>query len=369
MQGSIFNGIYSLNAPNPVTCSTANCDWPDFATLAICNSCEDVTARTVVNCQNTTSTQPQQCNYTTPGGHSLSANTNFDAHTGFSSTLLNSTATSVFTLGHLFNDTLLINSATIILPPIVQGLNAQPNAPLPPAVVTECSIRWCAQVYEGNKVTGNVQNQTKINDIVMQVVQVPADRGALKVFTGLKPADGQSTVPGNDTFLINTMDHANTANYLESIFTVSQSSTNANAKDASVNDISNPLLQTNDVAFTIQNMVKSMSIRVRTGPNSTVVVGHALHDDTFIQVQWLWLIFPASTVLLAVIFLALTMLRSARADAPIWKSSSLAMLLHDMTGYYGAERYDRVEEMENVAKKVEVKLVRRESEKWAFERV
>jgi hypothetical protein len=162
MQGSIFSGIYSLDAPDPVTCFTANCNWPDFATLAICSSCEDVTTATKVHCENTTNTQPQLCNYATPGGYSLTANTNLDAHTGFSSTVLNSTATSLFAAGNLFNDTPIINSATIVLPPIVQGSAVQPNTQLPPAVVTECSIRWCVQVYEGNKVTGNVLNKRKL---------------------------------------------------------------------------------------------------------------------------------------------------------------------------------------------------------------
>jgi hypothetical protein len=369
MQGSIFNGIYSLNAPDPFICSTANCDWPDFATLAICTSCEDVTATTNINCEDNPRTGSQLCNYTTPSGHNLSANTNMDAHTGFSSTLLNSTATSVFRLGDLFNDTLLINSATIILPPIVQGASGQPDTKLPPAVVTECTIRWCAQVYEGNQVTGNILKQSRISNIAMEVVQVPADAKASKIYTGLKPADGQSTVPGNNTFLINTMDHANTANYLESIFTVGQASTNANSKVASVNDISNPLLQTNNVSVSVQNLAKSMSMRIRTGPNSTLAVGQAFHDDTFIQVAWLWIIFPASMVFFAIILLILTIWRSVRAQAPVWKSSSLAMLLHDMTGYQGTESYDRVEEMEKVAKKVEVRLVRGASDKWGFERV
>jgi hypothetical protein len=368
MQGSIFNGIFSLKAPDPFTCSTANCNWPTFATLAVCNSCEDVTATTVINCSNSTRGS-QQCNYTTPSGYILSANTNFDAHTGFSSTLLNSTATSVFTLGDLFNDTLLITSATVILPPVAQNAATQSNAQLPPAVVTECTIRWCAQVYEGNRVLGNVLNQTQVNDITMEVVQVPADPASHIVYTGLKPVGGQPTVPGNDTFLINTMDHANTANYLESIFTVGQASTNANDKEAGVNDISNPLLQTNNVSLTVQNMVKSMSMRIRTGPNATLAVGQALTDEAFIQVQWLWIILPASTVLLAIIFLGLTMWRSARARAPVWKSSGLAMLLHDMKGYHGAERYDQVEEMEKVAKKVEVKLVRGIDGRWVFEKM
>jgi hypothetical protein len=368
MQGSIFNGIYSLNAPDPFTCSTANCNWPAFATLAVCNSCEDVTSTTVTTCGNSTRGS-QQCSYTTPNGHTLTANTNFDAHTGFSSTLLKSTATSVFTSGNLFNDTLLINSATIILPPIPQNSGAQPNAQLPPAVVTECTIRWCAQVYEGSRVTGNVLNQTKINDITMQIVQVPADNVSHKVYTGLKPADGQPSIPGNGTFTINTMDHANTANYLESIFTVGQASTNANDKEAVVNDISNPLLQTNNVSLTVQNMVKSMSMRVRTGPNSTLALGQAFTDEAFIQVQWLWIILPASTVLLAFIFLILTMWRSARAKAPVWKSSGLAMLLHDMKGYDGAEKYDKVEEMEKVAKKVEVRLCRGIDGRWIFEKM
>jgi hypothetical protein len=376
MQGAIFNGVFSLNAPNPVTCSTANCAWSDFATLAVCSTCEDVSAKTQVQCGSAEPSisgagGPQLCNYTTPNGSNLSAVAFMDAHTGFASTLLNSTATTQLGNGEFWDDTLLVSIAAIMLPPVAQSSSTQPSYKLPPAQVTECTIRWCMAVYDKTSVSGNLLNTSNIRTFELHKTGAPLVLGdGTRDLSVWEPAENDaSSIPGNSTIMINAMDHASTGNYLASIFTVGQATTNANAEKPTVGDIGSALLQTGNVSMTVQNMANSMSIRVRTGPNSTLAVGQALHDDNFIQVQWLWIIFPASTVFFGLILLILTIWRSARAQAPIWKSSSLAMLLHDMTGYYGAERYDRVEDMEKVAMKIEVRLVRRDSEKWAFERV
>jgi hypothetical protein len=376
MQGAIFNGIFSLNAPDPVTCPTANCQWPKFSTLAICSSCEDVSDTTQIQCGLANAAfggpnGPQLCNYTTPNGSNLSAFTFMDAHTGFASTLLNSTATTQLGSGEFWNDTLLVSIAAIMIPPVIQNSTAEPNYKLPPARITQCTLRWCTAVYEETTVSSNVLNSSDIHNFDLHKVGAPVVLGnGTRDLSVWGPTDSDAVnIPGNSTIMINAMDHASTGNYLAGIFTVGQATTNANAETPTVNDIGSALLQTGDISLTVQNLADSMSMRVRTGPNSTLAVGQALSDVTFIQVQWLWVIFPASMVLIGVIFLALTIWRGARAHAPIWKSSGLAMLLHDMKGYHGAKRYDRVEEMEKVAKKVEVRLVRGMDEKWVFERV
>jgi len=376
MQGAIFNGIYSLNAPNPVTCSTANCQWTQFATLAVCSSCKDVSAATKVICGSSDplfngTGGPQTCNYTTPSGLNLSATTFADAHHGgFFSTLLNSTAATQTGEGDFWTDSLLINTATLFLPPIIQNSASSVNYNIPPAEVTECSLRWCATMYEGTSVRSNILNTSRTRDFALQTVGHPFVTNNSVDLSVWEPAkNDRSSIPGNATLLINAMDHANTGNYLASIFTVSQMTKNANAKAPSTNDIGNALLKTRNISLTVDNLAKSMSTRIRTGPNATLATGQALRDETFIEVQWLWIILPAATVFCAVLFLVLTMWRSARADAPVWMSSSLAMLLHDMTGYYGAERFDAKSEMESVAKKVSVRLVRGNSDRWGFERM
>ncbi|KAF2421039.1 hypothetical protein EJ08DRAFT_523748 [Tothia fuscella] len=371
MQGAIFNGIYLLDAPDPVTCTTANCAWPDFTTLAICSSCTDVSSETVRECGSYMALGgPQQCNYTTPGGHNFPAG-NSNARFGFASTRVNSTAKSVYLMDKLWNDTLIIDLAAMILPDMPYN-PAEANFTIPFAKITECSIRWCAQVYESTNVTNNVLNTTRIRNVPVQMVEIPEipDSPNFQSFSGLRPVDGEAPLTTNDTFVINTVDHGNTATFLTSMFTVSQSTVNQNRKDATVNDISNALIQTNDVALTVKNLVASMSTRIRTGPQARPVRGQAFTTDTFIQVQWVWLIVPCAVVLSGCLFLALTILRCAGSSAPVWKSSMLAVLLHDVKGQLSQdERFNRVGEMNKMAGGVQVKMMKDGSDRWTFERI
>jgi hypothetical protein len=69
-----------------------------------------------------------------------------------------------------------------------------------------------------------------------------------------------------------------------------------------------------------------MSHSLRLSPNATQIFGTAMTTAQFIQVTPAWLAYPAALWLMSTIFLAGTIYHSKSSGAPLWKSSSLALL-------------------------------------------
>lgn len=95
------------------------------------------------------------------------------------------------------------------------------------------------------------------------------------------------------------------------------------------------------------------------GDNKTAT-GVAWASETFIRVEFLWLIGPIALWLLATIFLFTTMLITKKRNIPLWKSSVLALLrLQNEEGAYSSE-----EDMESDAKTITVQLTHRGNAWW-----
>ena len=63
--------------------------------------------------------------------------------------------------------------------------------------------------------------------------------------------------------------------------------------------------------------------------------GTAWHTESYVHVNWPWLVFPFGLQLFAFAFLAGTVYLSTRANLPVWKSSVLPLLFNQ-----NAERYE-----------------------------
>ena len=95
-----------------------------------------------------------------------------------------------------------------------------------------------------------------------------------------------------------------------------------------------------------------MRLDPEVGDNMTAT-GVAWASETFIRVEFLWLIGPITLWLLATIFLFTTMLITKKRNTPLWKSSVLALL--GSQNEEGAS--DSAEDMESDAKKITVQLM------------
>lgn len=84
-----------------------------------------------------------------------------------------------------------------------------------------------------------------------------------------------------------------------------------------------------NVPQTMANLATSMTNNTRQ-KSGEYVQGHSVSTITYIQVRWLWLV-PSSLLLVAtLVFLSLTVWQNKRCAMPLWKSSELVTLLHDV---------------------------------------
>jgi hypothetical protein len=66
MQRAILGGLFNLSSPVEVTCVIGNCQWPEYSTMPVNNSCKKVSSNTQDVCN--ISYGYGICNYTAPSG-------------------------------------------------------------------------------------------------------------------------------------------------------------------------------------------------------------------------------------------------------------------------------------------------------------
>jgi hypothetical protein len=110
----------------------------------------------------------------------------------------------------------------------------------------------------------------------------------------------------------------------------------------------------------LAGVAASLTQQALLANTSEIFEGTVLTTETYVAVDWPWLIYPATLVIGAIVLLALTALHSHRCGLRIWKSSMLPLLyrtldpdllarqpvLHDvstMTGVAGKAKVTLVE--------------------------
>ena len=78
---------------------------------------------------------------------------------------------------------------------------------------------------------------------------------------------------------------------------------------------------------TMDNLATAMSNGMRS-ISGDMVVGKASKNVSHVHVRWPWLLLPLIMVVLAAVFLALTVWQSRRMNVPSWRSSALAVMEH-----------------------------------------
>ncbi|KAM7214604.1 hypothetical protein V8F06_010003 [Rhypophila decipiens] len=88
-----------------------------------------------------------------------------------------------------------------------------------------------------------------------------------------------------------------------------------------------------NVPAVFENMARSMTDYIRSGPGSSLAYGSRVDSVVFVQVDWLWLILPVVSVVAATVLLGFTVLVSAirRTEGgkklSLWKDKTLPVLL------------------------------------------
>jgi hypothetical protein len=153
-------------------------------------------------------------------------------------------------------------------------------------------------------------------------------------------------------FLLNDQDSRNVAETLSSIFTTTFETTPRPGDYAA-----RSLYQARDFAATMDQLARSMTDVIRTGPNATAVRGSVRFAEQHIFVRWEWMILPAALVLFSIAFLVTSVVAAKGSSAPAWKTSSTAALFHGLAGWGGDDlRSVEVQEMGKRAKEMRASL-------------
>lgn len=228
--------------------------------------------------------------------------------------------------------------------------------------LSACGVYFCAQVYPFLAVT----NGTLVNTSPSVSYPLYPAFGA-----GRTPSDDEweevqvlnssSLLPGKETrFMVSQQSVFSLQGIFMEVFNVTK--TNGNDKfsvfpdpDFGMDGISTYAYR--NISSAWAGIVKSVSGQIRVAEGSQKIAGHAMVDETFISVSWGWVSLPLGLLGCVGVLLGATT-RRHRAER-IWKGSSVALMVHPLTGCEHAcqeHRLDGLESMDRFASGVNVRL-------------
>lgn len=89
--------------------------------------------------------------------------------------------------------------------------------------------------------------------------------------------------------------------------------------------------QSSNIPETMQNVATAITNHFRERSNLTVT-GRAGYDEAYVRIVWPWIIFPASLIAMGAIFLIITMFKTKKNCARVWKTSDIPLLFYQVKG-------------------------------------
>lgn len=366
MQGAVYGGIFNI-APTPPYQCTSNCTWKDsYASLGFASHCKDVTAPTMATLdREIIGTGGESMNMTTPGGVHLAGRVAFTSyqtmagvaavgtmgesdpnkHHGIPLTEPDSFLSSeMMRFGVMVSKASYGDTSVTDEEEYIAGLE-----------ITECSLNLTAYIYSNISASGN--NLT-IGDHRM----VPLDPGQFKQRI-LNGSDADQTLVFNQTGLpalvVRTLD----IGALMQFFTSDSFSGyiyDGEEPAAPPKGIGN-VFREHPVQQVFDNMALSMTDHLRSSASATNAQGLAIKSVVFVRVRWIWLILPFAVEIASGLLLVLSIIMNRNELSHLWKSSTVAILYHDVVQEDDSEavlqpQIGSSKELDRLAKKIKAKL-------------
>jgi hypothetical protein len=350
-KAAIYHGILSSTVPElPITCLTANCTWPIFPSLAVCGGC-DALAYTQI-CSSTTG-----CIYTTAAGNSVVTSPSDATEHGLT------VAPTNFSMGAMLNGTQAFFSSFEVLAVAKNPVRATFQA-------HQCALWFCLNSYNVTVVNGlpstvimskwsktefSAETSAHFDEFVF--VDVPRDMNA-------RP-DTKFSVPAQ---ALNVLQ-----DFVSSLM-LGNASTIAGHPDYSSDWMQAVQLAASDLPSWISNLALSMSNDVRVSgtverARATDYAGAAFKGTPYVQVNWGWVAYPMTLMVIAFGYLGQTVWRTARDQVAAWKCDSLPMLfacIDDNIQSVVANGMDVPEGLNERVGRTHVELIRTDNGQWLF---
>jgi hypothetical protein len=368
----------------PLSCPTSNCTWPLYETLALCGSCEDVSS--VVNstyaCLNTTIewsaawTGPlREVPYPngTVCGHFINATSDRPTllsgyvvpengdHTAGEALVVRMVPLTDFDskAAYYGNGSIAFKNIRF---PIFDALVSSARGGREsvyhnePPIVQECMLTWCVHTMKSSYEWGNYREEilstyhepvrendpwpwtTEENSLgtsytYIEDVTITPQSGYRRAF--------QSAIT-NDTYIISNDTQMNVINYHDEMFPSFYTSANIDTKPVlrhrnyadgpTVRTMDwNPWQYPNNITHLMERMAKAMTDRIRSSPSITMLEGEAYRTEPYVSIQWGWLAFPLMLLILSLVFLICTIVKTSAAGATgVWKTSTMPTLIYSL---------------------------------------
>jgi len=339
IRAASFDGIYSTTITPLYTCNAPICRFGSFASLAVCSSCTDVIKELKRDCD-------KACywwTYTTPANIRIGAYYESGAHT-------NRTFITVFnsSVNTDFDMPIVAKFATLKLDYI--------NYTLEPISAYDCSLRLCIKTWTGASFQGSSFEEIPPAELDFQKV-THAPRGQ-EPFSTLE-IDPNFNATRFGTYKINWYDWKLMKDFLATQFSYRYGALPSLPSGTELEGIPIMLYKARDIPSMIGNLADSLTKMIRTSGDEILVAGQGFQNETFIKIQWPWISLPVLVIISANFLLAIVIIQTKRRQAPVWKSSVLALLLHGLetnTVDTRGSATTSLSEMKLLAKKEQVKL-------------
>ncbi|KAF1830927.1 hypothetical protein BDW02DRAFT_601250 [Decorospora gaudefroyi] len=317
--------------PSTATCPTGNCTWPLYSTLGVCHQCQDVSRLLAYVCKNNTRLQNtggtlavDPCGYkvndTFVAG--LSGNLGFRTVTSLTTAVVD-TFNPPSPYGPFWNTTSFNNATLPIANFYVGYTQGGPAVALrnETPVLVECLLSWCAK-------TLNVQfTNGTLKESVVDSVTIQPEIQDKNLASPIIAALGENT-----TFTIVNQTTQSLRNWVLS-----------NLPPGLQQNPEFPFVDAGgmwqfhqqspyDLDGYISNLTIAMTNNMKSRVFGTVpVAGTAWTTERYLKVGWVWITLPALSLLGSLVLICATIFKDRHLNAPVWKSSSLATLLHGLS--------------------------------------
>jgi hypothetical protein len=87
----------------------------------------------------------------------------------------------------------------------------------------------------------------------------------------------------------------------------------------------------NNLTHHVERMAAAMTNVIRSSTSKEMLHGNAYEVEKYVSIQWAWLIFPFTLLLLSLAFLVLTMVKTSKDTATgVWKTSTMPTLIYGL---------------------------------------
>ena len=334
MKSAIYKGIFDIEDAAELgiahSCSSGNCMWSKFSSLAICNKCVDIIHYARKTCDD------HGCyEYSLPGGPSLSG----------MGRQINSSVTNI---SSSLNDT---------YPTVARfsSLIAKRMGGSDEVMALECSFWYCIQSYQALVKGG------KLQQIVLSSWR--NDSAQLSQSSDLSynpPASIINSTINSSHFEVKLLVATALNRFMCELFTGNGQLNDQSSAFSS--DVMQALYSAKNLTARMTNLAISMTnnIREQNGSYSSPVLGTTWKTETYVHVLWPWFSFPLTILFLSLLFLLGSIIETARCKVMVWKSSDLAILSHGrellLNNTHNELRVDELSQLGERAENIMVEL-------------